>query len=209
MTGLESNCSGYDNPTDWLPQSSWNKLCNYAEKDIMFEEVIRHFDESQQHWKKLFDCEVLTDDCFPPRKGAITTSWNPFVKLLVLKAIRPDKLGQAVKEYVAHEMGSRFLSPPIFDLEESYSDSNSGSPMIFVLPGTDPLNQLSQFAAHKKKLDTLKVISLGQGQGLRAEKAIQEARKHGSWVLLQNCHLYPSWMPKLEQICERMEIKAG
>lgn len=55
----------------------------------------------------------------------------------------------------------------------------------------------------------MKVISLGQGQGPKAERCISDARKHGNWVLLQNCHLYPSWMHKLEQICENMEAKAG
>jgi dynein heavy chain len=50
----------------------------------------------------------------------------------------------------------------------------------------------------------MKTISLGQGQGVRAEAVVNEARRKGSWVFLQNCHLYPSWMPKLEQICENI-----
>jgi dynein heavy chain len=35
-----------------------------------------------------------------------------------------------------------------------------------------------------------------------AEKALEEAKAMGSWVLLQNCHLAPSWMPKLERLVE-------
>lgn len=53
----------------------------------------------------------------------------------------------------------------------------------------------------------MRTISLGQGQGPRAEECIAEARIKGYWVLLQNCHLYPSWMPVLKDICEQLEIK--
>lgn len=35
-----------------------------------------------------------------------------------------------------------------------------------------------------------------------AEKSIRAAFQDGSWVLLQNCHLAPSFMPKLEKILE-------
>jgi dynein heavy chain len=47
--------------------------------------------------------------------------------------------------------------------------------------------------AEKKGFDTGKLmsISLGQGQDKLAEKAIKEALGKGTWVILQNCHLYP------------------
>jgi len=54
--------------------------------------------------------------------------------------------------------------PPPFDLAKIYSDSNSVSPLIFILsPGSDPFVSLSSFAQSKKKI--IKPISLGQGQG--------------------------------------------
>ena len=83
------------------------------------------------------------------------------MKLLILKAMRPDKLGQAVQQYVHQEMGQEFLTPPIFDIEKSFLDSNCGTPLIFILPGTDPLKQLEEFAKLKKKSETMKSISLG------------------------------------------------
>lgn len=45
-------------------------------------------------------------------------------------------------------------------------------------------------------------ISLGQGQGVKAERIIKEYMQKGGWVLLQNCHLAVSWLPELEKIVE-------
>ena len=41
------------------------------------------------------------------------------------------------------------------------------------------------------------VISLGQGQGVKAEALIDRGIKDGSWVFLMNCHLATYWMPML------------
>jgi dynein heavy chain len=81
-------------------------------------------------------------------------------------------------------MGEKFVLPPPFDIEVSYKDSQASTPMIFVLPGADPLSSMAYFAKTKYKYDSMKIISLGQGEGPKAEKAIEEAKKIGGWVLL-------------------------
>lgn len=58
-------------------------------------------------------------------------------------------------------MGEEFTRPPPFSLQASFNDSNAKTPMIFVLPGNDPLITLQTFSDQKKT--ELKVLSLGQG----------------------------------------------
>ena len=47
-------------------------------------------------------------------------------------------------------------------------------------------------------------MSLGQGQGPKAERLLEAGMERGMWVCLQNCHLAVSWMPTLERIVENI-----
>ena len=53
----------------------------------------------------------------------------------------------------------------------------------------------------------LTAISLGQGQGPRAEAMMKSAMERGKWVFFQNCHLSPSWMPSLERLVEQIDAE--
>ena len=50
----------------------------------------------------------------------------------------------------------------------------------------------------------MNIVSLGQGQGEKAERFIKESMKDGNWVCLQNCHLATSLMKTLEKLCEEL-----
>ena len=48
------------------------------------------------------------------------------------------------------------------------------------------------------------MVSLGRGQGPKAESLIQKAQiLKGRWVFLQNCHLAASFMPRLQVTTKR------
>ena len=101
--------------------------------------------------------------------------------------------------YVLNQMGPYFDEIKTTTLDEIYATSDYKTPLIFILStGADPTSSLLKFASERGR--QLSVISLGQGQGKKAEKLITRAKGEGNWVLLTNCHLAKSWMPSLEKI---------
>ena len=77
---------------------------------------------------------------------------------------------------------------------------------FLVVQGTDPASDLYKFAEEMRFGKKLNAISLGQGQGSRAELLMRTAMERGFWVFFQNCHLSPSWMPSLERLVEQIDM---
>jgi len=132
---------------------------------------------------------------------------SPFARLLFIKITRFPHLQMASRVFVAsHEVGRLIATPKPTSLVDVYNDSDASTPIIFVLSsGADPSELLFRFARDRGMEHKLLTLSLGQGQGERAQTLIREALKNGNWVLLQNCHLASSWMPQLEAIVETFD----
>lgn len=108
-----------------------------------------------------------------------------FEKLILLKAFRPEKLLFAFQNYVIDEIGKFYVESPSVTMEVVYNDTDVKTPLIFVLSqGADPTSSLIKFAKDKGFGEKLNVISLGQGQGPKAEALIKASKKNGEWVML-------------------------
>eukprot|EP00931_Biecheleriopsis_adriatica_P059470 TRINITY_DN3558_c0_g1_i1.p1 TRINITY_DN3558_c0_g1~~TRINITY_DN3558_c0_g1_i1.p1 ORF type:complete len:4293 (+),score=1112.20 TRINITY_DN3558_c0_g1_i1:173-13051(+) len=194
-------------PADWIPDRFWLEIFKLSRVDEKYSNLQVKFEQEIDQWKAVYDSadpmQALTDLA---KKPPAMDGLNSFQELMVLRCARPDRVLPAVLHYVAQQVGEKFVTPPPFDLAGSYADSSTIAPLIFVLsPGSDPSSALSMFAVEKGR--EINSLSLGQGQGPKAERMLAEATLSGSWVLLQNCHLFASWMPKLDKILEQTDPK--
>ncbi|KAK6177269.1 hypothetical protein SNE40_015399 [Patella caerulea] len=201
LTGGVGLANKLANPASlWLTDKSWDEICRMSDLKC-FKKFRDHFIKNVDKWKDFYNSRE-------PHKTELPDPWqfdlNEFQRMIVLRCIRPDKIVPAITDFVMEKLGKKFVEPPPFDLAKSYADSSQCTPLIFILsPGADPTMSLLKFADDKgfggNKFNS---ISLGQGQGPIAAKMIENARKEGTWVLLQNCHLAVSWMTALEKVCE-------
>jgi dynein heavy chain len=94
---------------------------------------------------------------------------------------------------------------PLTSIEDLFNSSDNLTPIIFVLSqGADPNDRIVSLAKKRDYLGKLFQKSLGQGQEHAASQLMKEGAEHGYWILLQNCHLFKSWMSSLENICSSM-----
>ncbi|XP_043475594.1 dynein axonemal heavy chain 6 isoform X1 [Leptopilina heterotoma] len=145
----------------------------------------------------------------PENKKKAKFDWNKILtdieKLMLLKALKEEKLIFALTAYVKKNLGQKFVESPIISLESLYSDTSKKIPLVFILnTGSDPFSAFQKFATKMGFGDKYQSISLGQGQGPIAENLLRKGKDNGSWVFLQNCHLATSWMNNMEKLIIEM-----
>ena len=92
-----------------------------------------------------------------PQNEKLPDPWHdqftPLQRMLVVRALRPDKVVPAITDYVGVEMGKRYVEPQPFNLSACYDDSSAGYPLVFVLSaGADPMANLLKFAESKNNM---------------------------------------------------------
>ena len=183
---------------DWLENREGND-------DNAIIQFVESFSSNQEEWKEYGS----SDDILELEVPLFNNKLSEFQILILQKLFRPDKLMFGMQNYVRNQIGSEYADPSTSSMEVLFNDSDKITPIIFVLSqGADPSLQLIKFAENKGFKDKLDCISLGQGQNKQAEDLIQKGQKEGRWVLLQNCHLYKSWMVVLEQIVNKFGDEA-
>lgn len=144
-------------PADWISEKMWGELNRLSSCNSM-KTFLPHFKNNLEVYKQMFAHSQPDQWEFPSDAVML----NGFRKLLVMRAIRPDKLVPAVSKFIVDYIGEKYVKPPTFELANIYLESRATTPLIFVLsPGSDPLKALLKFAETKNKRPD--PISLGQG----------------------------------------------
>merc|ERR1719198_158308 len=198
-----------ESPVEWLPGNCWGAVTALsALPDYM--KLPQDIEDAPSRFQEWFNHVSPETEKLPLDWAALEK--KPFHKLLVLRCLRPDRMTVAIADFVRKALpgGNKYVDCDLTlnsleVLEESFADSSKTVPIYFILsPGTDVVSDLDSLAGKLKfvKGETYHNVSMGQGQDVIAERLLDEAAKSGHWVILNNVHLMPRWLKKLEKILD-------
>ncbi len=134
---------------------------------------------------------------------------SEFKQLLIIRALRPDRITNALQNFCERVMGSEFVNQEAFRADTVMAESSSSTPIFFILfPGYSPSKEIEIHANKQGRTvenGQLTLISMGQGQEAPAEAVLDRYIKEGGWVFLDNVHLMQGWIPRLER---KLEVAA-
>eukprot|EP00466_Bigelowiella_natans_P016290 jgi/Bigna1/92928/estExt_fgenesh1_pm.C_1000004 len=190
----------------WLPENAWACLNALAELKG-FESIASDVLASPNRFKEWYNKPR-------PEVLPLPSNWRKliqqdfFMHMLVVRAIRPDRLTASMnlyaektlpdgRDYVQCDAGVSFTEI----LKRSLDDSAVTTPIFFILsPGADPVVNLQDIGTKRgyfpKKWHR---VALGEGQDVVAMRKLAIGVKEGHWVILENIHLMPSWTGELEK----------
>ena len=194
-----------ENPTKWISPNDWNSFYNQLHGMTYLCDAFKGIDDyfMKNHNKFLSFFESPQNE-HTPLPSPYEETLTDFQKLILIKALRFDKLTNELNYYVGKNLGKEYTEPPSFNLLKSFEDSTNKIPLLFVLStGSDPKNDFQQLADSMGR--KVEFVSLGKSMDKVAISKIDDTKLKGGWILLQNCHLAISFMPKLEDEIEKLQ----
>ncbi|XP_053239011.1 dynein axonemal heavy chain 14 isoform X1 [Podarcis raffonei] len=217
-------------PLHWITDMMW-KECRYMSTHMpAFSLLCDSLSTNSQQWRAFLNTQnvyYLISTSYRPvsprqdpklevlrksddqESGPLIFPWeklSAFERLILIKVLRLESLTGAVHTFVAEKLGNYYLQIGGINLKAVYEEeSNAITPIILIHTQGVDIAALFLRLAQEIKGSTrhVKMISLGRGQGSKAEDLIYKSTiLQGQWVFLQNCHLAASFMPRLCKIVE-------
>ena len=179
---------------DWVPPDRHQAL---AELAAAFPKLVHALElENAAKWKRF----AGGADCEHP--AAFPAKVTGAQRLLVVKALRPDRLLSAMQQFAAEALRLPSLAPPPLSLAALHRDlaTSPGQPVLLITtPGSDPSKELQDFAHEAVGRDRYRDLAMGGGQQAAALELLGAAARDGDWLCLKNLHLVAAWLPTLEK----------
>jgi dynein heavy chain len=151
-------------PYPWLSENGWKdiqKLETLGEAWTGFIDALRN---NGPAWKEWYDLEAPEQSEIPCGYGQ---KLSKFQVLSLMRVIRPDRVVNAVKNFIIDKMHDYYVKSPPIDYDKIYKSSTCFTPIVFVLsPGADPLADVQKLVeAVGLGMNKFRFLALGQGVG--------------------------------------------
>ena len=144
-------------------------------------------------WVRSAQCEVE----FP---SSVTKKISRFQQVLVVQALRPDRLESAMSQFARSVLDLKDISPSDTNLRTMLDQMKASEPLLIIVSeGVDPSRDLSELADEKVGKDRFHEVAMGQGQSEIALEKLKNCAANGDWLCLKNLHLMTAWLPTLEK----------
>lgn len=188
-------------PVDFMGHVGWGGIKALSNMDD-FRNLDKDIEGYAKRWKQFTECEAPENENLPGEwKNKKTLQ-----RLCIIRCLRPDRMTYAIRKFVELELGSKYVEGRTIPFSQTFEESSNLTHTFFTLsPGVDPLKDVENLGLKMKfstRFNNFHNISLGQGQEIVAENAIDLAAENGHWVILQNIHLVAKWLPTLEKKIE-------
>jgi dynein heavy chain, axonemal len=99
-----------NNPSpDWISERVWNEILTLESLKV-FKGISSDFKNHLEAFKEIFDSSE-------PHRQKLPEPWSTkldsFQHIIILKCLRPDKVTNAMQDYVANNIGQRFIEPQV------------------------------------------------------------------------------------------------
>lgn len=182
----------------WIAEGQWGALDVLCSTVPVFTNMAKEMDKNSDDWEKYCGHERPEDAKMPGEWGKVVTSHDAEIKrrfreLLIIRALRPDRITNALNKFCSFVMGTEYVNQPAFTFEAMMPESTFQTPLFFILfPGYSPSKDLEKYAnkvGYSVDAGNLTLISMGQGQEKPAEATLDKYMQEGGWVFLDNVHL--------------------
>jgi len=189
-------------PFNWMSNEAWLNVVMLSQQCKFFTNLTSDMTGNEAMWRRWYEDNEPEQMHLPDYENrfADVEEVGPFLRLLLVRCLRNDRTILCAKDFIRYTtcMGPKYVEPVTDTIESIFEGMTSNDPVIFLLStGADPTEGIEHLA-RKRKLALPAVVSLGEGQGPVAIKAMNAAAVNGTWVLLQNCELGLDLMDEME-----------
>lgn len=202
MRGMEGLLNENLPKIDWLKPSQLQSLVRLGRLPA-FKGVTSSLQDSSEvrQWLEVVSAEQYVPTLWDESKQLSPIGLTVY-KMLLIQALRPDRLLAAANQFVQTVLGAGFTQAAGQELDLGgivENEIKANTPILMcAVPGFDASGRVDDLAAELNK--PISAVAIGSAEGFsQAEKMINSATKSGRWVMLKNVHLAPQWLIQLEK----------